>query len=98
MQPNTIEQKRAFVEQEFARRAAGQMPSSAGVGAEVTNSPSSANPIPKSMQTSPEIPSGGASGTPTDGTVGAMKQQKGEAQKLTDAMVWRMKKLTDRGE
>lgn len=93
-----INAKRAFVEQEFARRQAGQMPSSAGMGAEATNQPGAANPIPPGMQTNPEIPSGGAAGAPSDGTVSAMKQQKGEAQKLTDAMIFRMKKLTQRGE
>lgn len=97
MQPD-INQKRAFVQQEFARRAAGQVPSSAGVGADATNSPSGANPIPQELQTNPQTPSGGASGTPSDGTIAGMKQQKGEAQKLTDAMIFRMKKLTQRGE
>jgi len=97
MQPD-INQKRAFVQQEFQRRAAGQMPSSAGLGAEVTNSASPANPIPQGLQTNPQTPSGGAAGSPSDGTISAMKQQKGEAQKLTDAMIFRMKKLTQRGE
>lgn len=102
MQPTgqqiTTDQKRALVQQEFARRASGQMPSSAGIGAETTNSPSGANPIPNELQTNPPTPSGGAAGTPSDGTVKALGQQKGEAQKLTDAMIFRMKKLTERGE
>lgn len=97
MQPD-INQKRAFVQQEFARRAGGQMPSSSGMGAAVTNQPGAANPIPPSMQTNPQIPSGGAAGTPSDGTISGMKSQKGEATKLSEAMVWRMKKLTERGE
>lgn len=95
---NDIAAKRAFVEQEFARRTSGQMPSSAGIGAEVTNSPNPANPIPQSMQTNPTLPSGGAEGAPSDGTTAAVKQQKGEATKLSEAMIFRMKKLTERGE
>ena len=97
MQPD-INAKRAFVQQEFARRQAGQMPSSAGLGAETTNQPGAANPIPVGMQTNPQLPSGGAAGNPTDGTMSAVKQQKGEAQKLTEAMIYRQKKLTERGE
>lgn len=84
--------------QELSRRTAGQMPSSAGVGAAATNQPGATNPIPPGMQTNPEIPSGGAAGTPSDGTIAAVKQQKGEAEKLTDAMIFRMKKLTERGQ
>lgn len=95
MQP-TIEQKRQLVNEEFRRRA-GQMPSSAGVGAEAANNPTG-NPMPTDMMTNPQIPSGGAAGSPTDGTVSAMKQQKGEAQKLTDAMIFRMKALTKQGQ
>lgn len=94
-----INQKRAFVQQEFARRAAGQMPSSAGIGAPATNSPAPENPIPQEMQTTtPPAPSGGAAGNPSDGAVSAMKQQKGEATKLAEAMTWRMKELTKRGQ
>jgi hypothetical protein len=90
--------KRAFVSSEFARRAGGQMPSSAGIGAETTNTPNPANPIPTEQMTAPPAVSGGAAGTPSDGTVAGMKTQKGEASKLTDAMIFRMKKLTERGE
>jgi len=84
--------------QELSRRAAGQFPSSAGVGAESTNAASAANPIPPTMQTNPKEISGGAAGTPSDGTIAATKQQRGEAEKLTDAMIFRMKKLTERGQ
>ena len=97
MQP-TIEQKRAFVQQEFQRRLGGQMPSSAGLGASTVNTPSPDNPIPTTQMTAPPAISGGASGNPSDGTVKALGQQKGEAQKLTDAMIFRMKKLTERGQ
>lgn len=94
-----INQKRAFVQQEFARRAAGQMPSSAGLGAPATNSLAPENPIPTEMQTAtPPAPSGGAAGTPSDGAVSAMKNQKGEAQKLTEAMIARSKALTKMGQ
>ena len=94
----TTEQKRQFVQQEFQRRSGGQMPSSAGLGAEVVNTPDLNNPIPTGQMTNPQIPSGGAAGTPSDGTIAGLKTQKGEAQKLTDAMIFRMKKLTERGE
>lgn len=96
--PEPIGQRRAFVEQEFARRQGGLGASSAGIGAGVTNAPSPANPIPTSEMTNPPTVSGGAAGTPSDGTVAGLKTQKAEAEKLTDAMVWRMKKLTERGE
>lgn len=93
-----INQKRQFVQQEFQRRATGQMPSSAGLGADTTNAANPANPIPQSMATDPQKISGGASGTPSDGAISAIKEQKSEAQKLTDAMIYRHKKLTERGE
>lgn len=98
MQPAepTIDQKRLAVQQEFERRNAGQMPSSAGVGAAATNSPQMGMPV--EMMTNPPLPSGGASGTPSNGTMAAVKQQKGEAQKLTDAMIQRSKVLSQRGE
>jgi len=74
------------------------MPSSAGVGAPSTNAANPANPIPQELATDPQEVSGGAAGSPSDGTIAGMKTQKGEAQKLTDAMIFRMKKLTQRGE
>ena len=100
MQPGqpTIEQKRQFVQQEFARRQGGQMPSSAGIGAGVINTPDPNNPMPTASMTNPPTISGGAAGNPSDGTVGAMKQQKGEATKLAEALVFRMKKLTEQGQ
>jgi hypothetical protein len=97
MQP-TPQQKRAFVTQEFARRQSALGASSAGLGAETVNTPSPTNPIPTTQMTNPPAVSGGAGGTPSDGTIAGMKTQKGEAQKLTDAMIFRMKKLTERGE
>jgi hypothetical protein len=97
MQP-TIEQKRQFVQQEFARRNAGQMPSSAGIGAGAVNTPDPNNPIPTTQMTNPPAISGGAAGNPSDGAVAGMKTQKGEATKLAEALVWRMKKLTSQGQ
>ena len=98
MNPNqtSMDQKRSFVQAEFARRAGGQTPSSAGLGAETTNDPASGMPV--AAMTNPPAMSGGAAGSPSDGTIAGMKQQKGEAQKLTEAMIWRQKKLTERGE
>lgn len=92
-----IEQKRQLINEEFRRRS-GQTPSSAGIGAPAANTPSPENPLSTGMMTNPQMPSGGAGGSPTDGTMAAVKQQKGEAQKLTEAMIWRQKKLTERGE
>ena len=87
---------------EVIRRRAGLGASSAGIGAENANSMSPSNPIATQggadLMTNPPAPSGGASGSPTDGTMEAAKQQKGEAQKLTDTMIFRLKKLTERGE
>lgn len=89
---------------ELLRRRADMGASSAGMGAPAANSPASQNSIPTDQQTNPTLPagspapSGGAAGSPSDGTVSAMKTQKGEASKLTDAMIFRMKKLTERGE
>ena len=87
---------------EVIRRRAQRGASSAGIGAENANSMSPQNPIATEggtgLMTNPPQPSGGASGSPSDGTVAGLKQQKGEAEKLTDAMVWRMKKLTERGQ
>jgi len=96
MEPTT-DIKRQMVNEEFRRRA-GMGGSSAGISAPVANTPSPANPIPTTDMTNPPTPSGGAAGNPSDGTISAMKQQKGEAEKLSDAMVWRMKKLTERGQ
>lgn len=95
----TPDQKRAAVMAEFARRQGGQMPSSAGIGASATNNPAMGMPV-QDMTSPPQpgAPMGGAEGTSTDGTMGAMKQQKGEAQKLTEAMIARSKALTQRGE
>lgn len=100
MQPQqtTPAQRRAFVEQEFARRQSDLGASSAGLGARAVNIPTPDNPIPTTQMTNPPAISGGAAGNPSDGTIAAMKTQKGEAQKLTDAMIFRMKKLTERGQ
>ena len=87
---------------EVIRRRAELGASSAGIGASSTNSLSPSNPIANEMGqeglTNPPKMSGGASGGPADQAMAANKQQKGESQKLTEALVWRMKKLTERGE
>lgn len=91
-----INAKRQIVQQEFARRASGQMPSSAGIGAETTNDPNLG--MPTQQMTNPPAMQGGAAGTPSQGTMAAAKQQKGEARTLVDAMINRLKKLSERGE
>lgn len=100
MEPD-INQKRAFVQQEFQRRAAGQEGSTAGIN------PSSDALAARAGMPSPTTPDagavpsgmdGGASGAPSDGTIAGMKQQKGESEKLTDALIYRMKKLTEQGK
>lgn len=105
--PTNQDQLSKEAKMELLRRRANLGASSSGIGAGVTNSPSPQNPIPTEMQTNPTTPSGGggspsisggASGTPSDGTIAGIKSQKGEAQKLTEAMIWRQKKLTERGE
>jgi len=95
-QTPSIEQKRQLVNEEFRRRA-GQTPSSAGIGADAANNPTG-NPIATADMTNPAIPSGGAAGSPTDGAQARMKTEKGEATKLGEALVWRMKKLTAQGQ
>jgi len=79
---------------EIIRRRAQLGASSSGVGAETTNSPTSG--MPRELMTNAQpVPSGGAAGTPSSDAIGALKEQKGEATKLTDALVWRMKRLTE---
>lgn len=83
------------------RRRAELGASSAGMGAGNANAMTPDNAIASEgvgMMTNPPMPSGGASGSPSDGAVAGMKEQKGEATKLSDALIFRMKKLTERGE
>ncbi len=100
MQPNTQVQDTNAQLEALRRRA--QMPaSSAVIGTEAANSLSPTNPIAAGgtdLMSNPQIPQGGAAGFPTDGAVGALKQQKGEAQTIIDAMIFRLRRLTDRGE
>jgi hypothetical protein len=83
---------------EILRRRAEMPSSTAGFGAPSANAPTS--PIAESGTATPNQPSipGGAGGVASDGTIKAMKSQKGEAEKLTDAMIWRQKKLTEQGK
>ena len=74
-------------------------PSSVGIGADMANSLSPSNPIAAGgagLMTAPTAPSmeGGAAGTPSDGTVAGLKQQKSEGQTLVDALIWRLKRIT----
>ena len=75
--------------------------SSAAIGAELANSLEPSNPMAAggtSVMSNPPAPQGGAAGMPTDQTVGALKQQKGEAQTLIDALIYRLRRITERGE
>ena len=87
---------------EVIRRRANMGASSAGIGAETANSLNPTNDIANKggteMMTNPPAMSGGAEGTPSDGAAKGMKEQKGESRVLMDAMIFRMKKLTERGE
>ena len=94
---------------EVIRRRAQMGASSTGIGGDRANSLNPGSPIASGgpeMMSNPEgggasgspAPSGGASGSPSDGAVAGMKEQKGEARTLADALIWRMKKITERGE
>jgi len=90
----TQQQAAPEMQMEMLRRRANLGASTTGA---VSNSPNPANPMAQAGLTPPQSDSG-AMGSPSDGTVAGMKQQKGEAQKLGDALVWRLKKITERGE
>ena len=86
---------------ELLRRRAMGNGSSAGIGAERANSLSPDNPIAAGgtqAMTNPPTPSGGAAGSPSAGAVEGMKQQKAESETLVNALIYRLKKLTERGE
>jgi len=89
----TTQQAAPEIQMEALRRRASL---GASTTAAASNSPNPVNPLAQEGL----VPQGdaGVEGTPSDGTIAGMKQQKGEAEKLTQALVWRMKKLTDRGE
>ena len=103
-----ISQKRAFVQQEFQRRSAGQPASTAGIGqgADVMAQRAGVGNLPLGEETptveAPGVPQGvseaGAEGFPFAGAVGQLKQEKGESQTLVNALIFRLKKLTERGE
>ena len=87
-QTMTTEQK-----MELLRRRASL---GAAFGSQEGNSPQS--PIPQQMQTNPQTPSGGAGGAPSTQAAGALKQQGGEAKTLINALIYRLKQITTRGE
>lgn len=82
--------------EEALRRRAELPPSSAGIGADSANNLSPTNPLANAGVTPPQTPSmaGGAEGQPSGGAVKQLKQEKGEARVLTDALIWRMRRLT----
>lgn len=98
----TPAQVNPMVQMEALRRRADLGASTAAIPGGVDSNPNPQNPIAQEgvMTNPPAAPSmqGGAAGTPSDGTIAGMKQQKSEAQTLTNAMIWRQKKLTERGE
>ena len=99
MQPDQITPE---LQMEVIRRRAELGASSAGIGAETTNDLGPQNPIANELgtqgMTNPPPMQGGAAGVPSAGATGALKEQKGEARTLIDAMIFRLKKLTERGE
>ena len=99
---DTMNPQDAAAQMEAIRRRAFGQGSSVAIGADQANSLSPDNPIANEgstgLMTNPPKMAGGATGTPSDGTVAGVKQQKGEARTLVDAMIYRMKKLTERGE
>ena len=54
--------------------------------------------MPREAMTNPPQIQGGAAGTQSDGMATRMKTEKGESRVLIDAMINRLKKLTERGE
>ena len=81
---------------EALRRRAGLGGSSSGIGAEVANAPVSGNPIAQAGMTPPET--GGMQGTPSSGSISALKKSKGEAQTIVDSLMWRLKDLAKKGQ
>lgn len=87
---------------EVLRRRAQMPASSAGIGAELANSLEPTNPIARAggtpLMSNPPRPGfpqgGGAAGQPTARAVGALREQKSEAQTLIDALIWRLKRIT----
>lgn len=89
---------------EALRRRAALPPSSAGIGAADTNSLAPTNPIANAgstgLMTNPTLPSmaGGADGAPSGGATNRIKQDKGEARTILDALIFRLKRLpSDQG-
>lgn len=96
MQPD--QQVDPQLQMEIIRRRAELGANSAGIpgGAETTNNPQSGMPV--DTMTNPPQVSGGAEGFPSGGATQAVKEQKGESQTLVNALIFRLKKLTERGE
>lgn len=86
---------------EVIRRRANLGASSTSIGAESANSLNPENPIAAGgpeMMTNPQMPSGGAAGTPSDGAQGQLKQEKSESQSIVDTLSKRLKVLGERGQ
>lgn len=90
MNPNTA------LQLEELRQRAGLGGSTSGIGADIANSQSPANPLTQpGLSASPQ---GGAAGNPSTPSVNGLKQQKGEALILVNALKQRLQALTKRGE
>jgi|SRR3990167_7205312 len=90
----TMQQATPEIQTEMLRRRAQLGASTTG---SPSNSPSPMNPLAQQGLT-PPLPMGGAEGFASDAAIQQMKTQKAESEKLVDALVWRLKKISDRGE
>jgi len=95
MNPNQNSTPDINLQLESLRQRASLGNSSSGIGADVANSPTVQNPLAQAGQLPPKD---GAIGNPSTPTIKGMKQQKGEAQILVDALKQRLQALTKRGE
>jgi hypothetical protein len=99
---NPVDNRTAQAQMEILRRRANQPASSAGIGADMANSLNPGNPIAAGgtqMMTNPTAPepsmAGGAGGSPSAEAIGQMKQEKGEAQTIVDALIYRLRRLSN---
>lgn len=81
---------------EALRQRANLGGSSAGIGADTANSPDVGNPLAQAGMTPP--PTDGSMGNQSTPTTNGLKQQKGEAQILVNALKQRLNILSKRGE
>lgn len=105
LQQPTQQQVAPEAQMEALRRRAQLGSSTATLGAPTANSPSPQNPLAQQGLTPTPQPAGGAAGVPpgaggapTDAAQTALGQQKGEAERITSALVARQKVLGEQGK